>query len=1181
VAKKLIQYSESDLRTPLEQPSALRRAGNAMLGGFSSLGNLLDTPGSMVRDVLAFENPFDQLLSPFSSENRTTGRDLLRKSGLAGDEDSWGNLAAGIGLEFALDPLTYLTLGGSAALTGGGKAAKAAGMLDKAADVATAARVAKGAASAAPKLTDLATATSKAAMLDAGGDAAKALEKAGLSGRSTFASTVVGPREAKRTMSLGDLLQATQGDARQTAIKNLDEYAKKLGMQDHAELLAKHGSEPLAHSGRVGVPLTNIGQTFESSALDRVGRWLDLAGHYTKWSAPGRAARLLFAPKVKGGFTREEQLIGEAITPLEKVGLQKAHAAAYEALNGMNDAREVFQKTFQGEALHGVGKATPEFTISGEREAMDALMRIGRLAAELKGASPEAELGRAVDTLLPHARKSSKVMPPELESKIVDVIGKMRQAKDLMHADLLDSGIKTKHLDFDFLSHFPRYGVPKEFSETQAFQRRLAPSSGTATASRIKQIAHLPAEVVEALLSDPLVRAKPLSKHEKNLLMLAMNGAPPPALGHERALELIKDWTGPISYTNKRGQTKNISVAAQAKAATKYVKSHSDRFLPTADSLGDKMFANSPVEDFGKHMASAHRLAATRDGVFATLHSAVDDMRRAGNYAGPTKTVAETLDKAGYDVEKALVRMAKGANVADPMAYAKELGSMPVASEVSDAITSMVAKSTSPRWANLATFYWDKVSRVLKENLTLPFPGFYVRNFFSGQMMNAMSNHINTLGDIGEYADEFQKSVDVMKNPQNHADFLREMHVHGVYQYGQNAADIPDYVKMQAGTMLPTIKDAVTESLKEKGPTMLQSLAGKYSPAAGDAIGKVVNPLRSGHETVLEFGRRASALGEWYNRVPMYRYLRRKGYAPEVAAQMVKDIHVDYGDLTGFEKDIGRRAALFYTFTRKQMEQTALRLMEQPGGIPGLSIAGTVKGINKLRNPGELLPDYIAETASIPVGADEEGNKNFITGFGLAFEDPLSFFGKGVRGSGMELLSRAHPLIKGPLEYATGEMFFQAGPGGGRDIKDADPLLGRTLANVMGREQPIKIPELAEVAIANSPASRLLSTTRQLADPRKDLASTLLTLGSGMRVATVSPAASEGLLREAAAEQLRSAGGRQFVRTYLPDYAKAGMSPQDLADAQELVGTMNELARRTKARKEIKKAKEAKEAAGG
>lgn len=1173
-------YSEAELRNPLEQPSALRRAGNAMLGGFSALGNLLDTPGSMVRDLLALENPFDQLLSPLSSDNRTTGRDLLRKAGLAGKEDSWGNAGAGIALEFALDPMTYLTLGTSAALTGGGKAAKAAGILDKAAGVATAARVAKGAASAAPKLTDLATATSKAAMLDAGGDAAKALEKAGLGGRSTFASTTVGPREARRTTNLGDILQATQGDARRTAIKNLDDYAKKMGMQDHAELLAKHGAEPLAHSGRVGIPLTNIGQTFESSALDRVGRWLDLAGNYTKWSAPGRAVRLLFDAKVKNGFTREQQLLGEAITPLEKEGAQKAAAAAYDALHSFNGIRESFQKAFQGEALHGIGKAAPEFVISGEREAMDALMRIGRLAAELKDVTPEAGLARAVDTLLPGARKGQKVMPADLESKIVDVIGKMRQAKDLMHADLLDSGIQVKHLDFDWLSHFPRYGVPKEFSETQAFQRRLAPSAGTATASRIKQIAHLPAEVVEALLSDPAVRAKPLSNAAKQVLAAA--GGVPPSLGHERAMELIQGFTAPITYTNKRGQVKTVSVKAQAKAATKYAKSHSDRFLQSApDVPGDKLFANSPVEDFGKHMTSAHRLAATRDGVFATLHSAVDDMRRAGGYSGPTKTVAETLNGAGYDVDKALVRMAKGANVADPMAYAKQLGSMPVAGEVSDAITSMVAKSTSPQWGNLATFYWDKVSKVLKENLTLPFPGFYVRNFFSGQMMNAMSNHLQSPQDVGDYVTAFREAIDAMKNPDKYADLLREMHVYGVYQYGQNAADIPDYVKMQAGTALPSIKDAVTDSLKAKGPTMLESMAGKYSPAAGANVGKAINPLRRGHESVLEFGRRASALGEWYNRVPMYTYLRKRGYAPEVAAQIVKDIHVDYGDLTGFEKDIGRRAALFYTFTRKQMEQTALRLMEQPGGIPGLSVAGTVKAVNKMRNPGELLPDYIAETTSIPVGSDEEGNRNFITGFGLAPEDPLSFFGKGVRGAGMELLSRAHPLIKAPLEHFTGEMFFQAGPGGGRDIKDADPLLGRTLANVMGREQAVKIPELAEVAIANSPASRLLSTTRQLTDPRKDMASTLLTLGTGMRVATVSPAASEGLLREAAAEQLRSAGGRQFVRTYLPDYAKAGMSPQDLADAQELVGTMNELARRTKARKEIKKAKEAKEAAGG
>lgn len=86
-------------------------------------GNLLDLPGSMVRDMLALQNPVDQLLTPFSHENRTTGRDLLRKYGMAGSEDNWGNFAGGMAAEVLTDPLTYL--GGTIAkrLLRGGKTA--------------------------------------------------------------------------------------------------------------------------------------------------------------------------------------------------------------------------------------------------------------------------------------------------------------------------------------------------------------------------------------------------------------------------------------------------------------------------------------------------------------------------------------------------------------------------------------------------------------------------------------------------------------------------------------------------------------------------------------------------------------------------------------------------------------------------------------------------------------------------------------------------------------------------------------------------------------------------------------------------------------------------------------------------------------------------------------------------
>lgn len=103
---------------PEVEPGILRKTGEAALGGIGAVGNFLDLPGSMVRDVATWlpggpkpANPFDQLLSPFSGDHRTSGRDLLRGYGLAGEKDSWGNFAGGLGAEIALDPLTYVGVG--------------------------------------------------------------------------------------------------------------------------------------------------------------------------------------------------------------------------------------------------------------------------------------------------------------------------------------------------------------------------------------------------------------------------------------------------------------------------------------------------------------------------------------------------------------------------------------------------------------------------------------------------------------------------------------------------------------------------------------------------------------------------------------------------------------------------------------------------------------------------------------------------------------------------------------------------------------------------------------------------------------------------------------------------------------------------------------------------------------
>jgi hypothetical protein len=77
----------------------------------SGVGNAMDLPGSVVRDILAGRNPIDQIATPFSDQNRTTGRQLARDYGMAGSQDNWGNYLGGMAAEMAFDPLSYVGVG--------------------------------------------------------------------------------------------------------------------------------------------------------------------------------------------------------------------------------------------------------------------------------------------------------------------------------------------------------------------------------------------------------------------------------------------------------------------------------------------------------------------------------------------------------------------------------------------------------------------------------------------------------------------------------------------------------------------------------------------------------------------------------------------------------------------------------------------------------------------------------------------------------------------------------------------------------------------------------------------------------------------------------------------------------------------------------------------------------------
>ena len=1200
------------------------QASNAALGGLSAVGNLLSLPGSMVLDALSFRNPLDQLLSPFSPDNRTTGKDILRNFGVVGKGDSLASTIAGMGVELALDPMTYLSLGINAGLTPSGKAAKAIGLMDMAPHIATARMLPERQLFPGSKLIDK-VAEAVTPSPDKVTIASKLEKKLPLTmAEKGFKAGIkptnrpmgqIGPRQAAREETLNSLLAGlpeVSGEYnrvggirvyRDEVLRRLDEYAQKQYKMSAVDFAKQYGDEKLSLGASIGIPF--MGSTpIEIPLTDKIGKGLDIAGQYLKWGFPGRALSFLFESAAGNQIQGQAQDIARGIhadMPGQmSIQAEKMLRAKERSLNIIED----FHQAFQGADLVDLLKNSDDtgdwtvFKVDNLHRSREAFDRLLRFAAETQrqfGGDAAKAVEGSIDKLFKFSGKSSRdnAVQAALHSGLDSLITELKGYVNSEFADATSAGIKSNVIgsEHSMIDYFPRSWDIDPTDPMTMFREFMVKTANTK--GRETSIALMPAEIVRSLATNPMLRKFPNSDELAKWI-------------------LNREELGKYLYSP---QTATENIFPQAKESAKQL---ADWILSLPTSITKTkqgiVYGRSPLEDVAMYLENMTKLRVTQQAVHHTLLNNI--VKKGDEFAGATMPLWDTLDKAGYNADAAIAHMADvigGPNALETLMDA----SVPL--ETANAVTSIGSKMQgSQRWMGLLGLWWDKITSVYKENLTLPFPSFSGRNSGSGQIMNATSGHIETPQDFASYFEKVQIARDIKKSywdaqkavaaaaedarlqgledlgsmseagassarprasrsapkiPDKYKDIIDELHIHDVYKYGYNPTDLEHFSQINMDVVPPSLfgnpKDVLAKAK--------ENVAAKPWPIANEKLAKAVDKARVAHETALEFGRRASAEGEWYNRVPMYLYLRDKGFSAAEAAHEVRKLHVDYSDLTQFEKQVMRRIIPFYTFSRKMAEQTARQIMERQGGMPLTSVAGSIKAIESMRNPGELVPDYVAETASIPLGEDSKGNRNFITGFGLAFEDPVSFLGKGLRGAGLELLSRTHPLLKAPLEYSTGELFFQAGPEGGRNLSDADPLLGRLMANVTGKEDAVKLPQLVEVAAANSPLARYLSTARQVTDPRKSIFTKASNLTTGVRISTVSPAASDAVLRENVNTMLRETGGKEFVRAYVPDRIKESMSKEELARSTQLLDTLNTLARRAKARKELAAAEEARQ----
>lgn len=488
----------------------------------------------------------------------------------------------------------------------------------------------------------------------------------------------------------------------------------------------------------------------------------------------------------------------------------------------------------------------------------------------------------------------------------------------------------------------------------------------------------------------------------------------------------------------------------------------------------------------------------------------------------------------------------------------------------------------------------DPFNRLWQASVTRMFPSFHFRNFLAGMVQNKVAGGFSfrSLSDAhnliqGKETSSLLKIPHFkgMTEPQARAELSRLI-------FSENLIDKSQGLGLDAaeGTML---NREMAGQIPGQRPHSISQNLDKWRPRFRDAEGNLtfqeINPLNVDQFVGYQWGTDTGSYIEGLNRVTPFIEYMRKGMSPKEAARRVRASQFDYKDLTKTEKALFRRIIPFWTFSKNQAKFTFDELSQRPGGL--LSQLG-IRAPNEAREQGQPMPEYLSQTAAIGLGRLPGGADRYLTGLGMSHEDPLSFL--SVRGGVpdvsdtiSELLSRTSPLVKFPIEYATGESFFQRGPLGGRELQDMDPTLGRLLTNVGlrdelpgGRAKPV-VSSNFENLVANLPLARAFTTARSLTDERKwegtvPGAAAATNFLTGFRISDLSPAAREAILRDEASAQMKEMGAKTWEQVIFnkQQVQEAAKDNPDLAREMIQFNRLQRyLAQQSKARKKDRDSK--------
>jgi hypothetical protein len=1061
------QYGYNLPQEPGERESFGQGLIERSKGALGSILHALDWPGSKVRGILGGK-PGESL----------TGRQLLNQYGVTNPGDrGWGSWGAGLAADIATDPLMYATFGAKHALTGGGRALEKLGTF-------------RG--------------WNRKAMLE------------GFHGVESDLSATRSPEYIRHLRDAGQRI-ATPG---QEAA-----YQAATGK-------ALRPNTPMSGLARFSVPFQpELGFTVGSGRLARrIAGGLDRAGDFLSVGNP--VSRMLgagFDWRRRSAVDEISQRAAMATTPYRKAQESVARTSEYRTLDPINKLLQKYPKN-----EHNIQRA---------------------VQINVENTSPLALLSRAKN---PAQRRGLERLLKETQPIGEEI--RLKESEQLAEAHA--KGLNLQNSNDPYAEYGPRQSTEALLAAREGrgglqLQERgvLFPGGSGANMHRKDPLRGIPGgtdrinDWVNRFAGDKRTRNAVFSDMLDDYMHMRGGSVP------------TSDET--LALFNKSGEVETFLKGLAPKTYLGKIKQHPYFSLDTAANVrrsGEQHArTTSSAESLYKGIGWAGRKvtpAELASGEFTDINSALKQLGLRTYKTGDPKAFWK-----GARVEAYRALAPKGAGEVEPLMsrYSKRLkASVPskaLEKELSTAwgIPTKELGNLKKRYANWIlpeegikpVRIWDSLTNSFK---ALSYPiwlASHVRNATTAAYHNLLT---------GVKGKDYAKQFNLMRGnlPESVAAGIREgqyghgrifeeggphlelagsslphpvpsgrswtKYTPGTNRYGpgqsgptgsflgdvghllwnEGALQFGKDVKKFAGDVGSEVKKQGLGGFIKNLPSTMENWKGAPNPFGIRGVGgrqqDVFGPVK--------VGRQISTNLENFFRGAQFEGLKRQGYSSEMAVEVLRKRHFDYGDLARFEKNVARRAVPFYTFARKNLPLQLETLATQPGAF-----SAPFKPAMVDRDKQEYIPEYLDQGFVMPLGPEQDGSRRFLSSLGLpqeeAFREFSTWNGRPDIGSSlMHMAGNLNPIIKGPLEQLADRQFFS-----GRRLSDLRPTAtGKGIASLFSDEYSQPVSQF----ISNTPLTRfatsldkLLDTQGLNANGRKPGWATGINLATGARITDV------------------------------------------------------------------------------